>query len=310
MRKKIRIKKLNSFQRRVFLVFVGCLTLTIGVTLGRYIYRGILDFYFRTQNFYFESDKLTIDGRNYSLDYWNGVDPYNIVINLNSYKNNSLKSDSDIEYEVELNCSDTIVCNTTKDSGTIYHDSNTDSFTVTLTPTQTFQDGDSVVASITAKSTAPYQKELSASFKLVVGKYGLSHEIVDAKNDVYLEVNVTNTLLYYTVKEAFGSYQVGEQLTISEYLELSESDQEKCVSASITLEFDPNVVYVDNNSTTFLQAYDVQTERLDGYDYINRFTFDMDASSSSVVKFYKKDPTLDYSSDGSQDGVVKVSYNY
>ena len=64
MRKKIRIKKLNSFQRRVFFVFVGCLTLTIGVTLGRYIYRGILDFYFRTQNFYFESDKLTTYGRN------------------------------------------------------------------------------------------------------------------------------------------------------------------------------------------------------------------------------------------------------
>ena len=69
MRKKIRIKKLNSFQRRVFFAFVGCLTLTIGVTLGRYIYRGILDFYFRTQNFYFESDKLTTYGRNYSLDY-------------------------------------------------------------------------------------------------------------------------------------------------------------------------------------------------------------------------------------------------
>ncbi len=308
--RKIRIKKLTRFQRRVFLIVGICVFLTIGFTLGRYVYHKVLDFYFRTQNFYFESDKLTVDGAYYSLDYWNGVDPYQIVVNVNSFKNSELKSNSDIEYEVSLNCSDTIICSSTKEKGTIYHDSNTDYFIVTLTPNQAFKDGDSVVAEIIATSTSPYQKKLSAQFKLVVGTYGLSHEITDHENDVYLEVKITNTLLTYTVKEAFGSYQVGAQLSISEYNALSDEDKKKCVSASITLEFDPNVVYVNNNSTTFLQAYQIKTEKLDGYDYVNQFTFDMEASSSSVVKFYKKDASKDYSSNGDSDGVVKVHYDY
>ena len=306
---KIRIKKLNKFQRRIFLIVAICLFLTVGYTLGRYVYHKVLDFYFRTHGFYFESDKLTSDGAYYSLDYWNGVDPYQIVINMNSFKNSSLKSDSDIEYQVSLNCSDTIICHSSKENGTIFHDSNTDSFVVSLTPNQTFQDGNSVVAEIVAESTTPYRKKLSAQFKLVVGTYGLSHEIVDHEGDIYLEVNITNTLFSYTVKEAFGSYQIGDQLSISDYNALSEEDKKKCVSASITLEFDPNVVYVNNNSTSYLQGYNIKTEKVNGYDYVNSFTFDMDASSSSNVKFYKKDTSKDYSST-SNDGVVKVKYNY
>lgn len=310
MVKKIRIKRFNSFQRKILLLVSIIFMLTIGFTLGRYVYHKVLDFYFRTQNFYFESDKLTASGASYSLDYWNGVDPYQIVVNLNSFKNNELKSDHDIEYQVKLNCSDTIICNSTKNKGTIYQGTNTDSFVVTITPSQAFKDGDSVVAYIEAESTSPYHKKLSAQFKLVVGTYGLSHEISDHENDVYLEVKVTNTLLTYTVKEAFGTYQVGEQISISQYNELSDEEKKKCVSASITLKFNPNEVYVDNNSTTYLNSYQIKTEKINNYDYINEFTFDMDASSSSVVKFYKKDVTKDYSSDGSTNGIVKVYYEY
>ena len=308
--KKIKVHKIPKFKKKILIVLIILLCLPISFTLGRFVYNKVLDLYFTSKNFFFESDKLTVDGAVYSLDYWNGVDPYNVVINLNSFKNNKLKSNSDIEYEVSLNCSDTIICSSTKEKGTIYHDSNTDYFIVTLTPNQAFKDGDSVVAEIIATSTSPYQKKLSAQFKLVVGTYGLSHEITDHENDVYLEVKITNTLLTYTVKEAFGSYQVGAQLSISEYNALSDEDKKKCVSASITLEFDPNVVYVNNNSTTFLQAYQIKTEKLDGYDYVNQFTFDMEASSSSVVKFYKKDASKDYSSNGDSDGVVKVHYDY
>ena len=99
-------------------------------------------------------------------------------------------------------------------------------------------------------------------------------------------------------------------MAIAQYNALSTEDKKKCVSATITLSFDPNAVYVDNNSTTFLQGYDIHTEKMNGYDYINQFTFDMEASSSSMVRFYKKDVTKDYSSDGSSEGVVKVEYRY
>ena len=304
--RKIKVRKISKSQKIILIIFACILCLPIAFTLGRFVYQKAVDLYFTSKNFFFESDKLTVDNASYLLDYWNGVDPYDVVINLNSFKNNKLKSNNDITYKVSYTCSSTVICNTTKEEGTIYKDTNTDSFTVTMTPNATFKDGDSVVISIEAESTSPYKKKLSAQFKLVVGKYGLSHEITDNKNDVYLELKVTNTLDYYTIKEAFDNYDVNDRISSSDYAKLSDENKAKCASAIITVSFDPNVIYTDNNNTTFLNSYNIETEKLNGFDYINKFTFKMDSASSTVVKFYKKDAGKDYTD---QD-VVKVSYEF
>ena len=85
--KKIKVHKLPKFKKRILIVLIILLCLPISFTLGRFVYNKVLDLYFTSKNFFFESDKLTVDGAVYSLDYWNGVDPYNVVINLNSFKN-------------------------------------------------------------------------------------------------------------------------------------------------------------------------------------------------------------------------------
>ncbi len=305
---KIWVKKIPKNIRLVVMIVAILIMVPISVTLGRYVYNTVLDLFFRTQNFYFESDKLKLGGTNYSLDYWNGVDPYEIVVNLNSYKNNSLRSSSDISYVTSFECPDTVTCNITKSKGIIYSDSNNDSFTLTVVPKSSFNDGDSVSVSVSSSSTSPYKKTLSASFKLSVGKYGLSHEIVDSSSNVYLLVKVTNTLETYTVKEAFDNYKVSDSISIDTYNSLSSTNKKKCVSASITVSFDPNVVYINNNDATFLGGYDIKTQKINNFDYVNGFTFDMDASTSSNIKLYKKDVSKDYSTKG--DGVVKVSYNF
>ena len=304
--KRIKVHRIPKFKRKILIVLIIILCLPISFTLGRFVYNKVLDLYFTSKNFFFESDKLTVDGAIYSLDYWNGVDPYNVVINLNSFKNNKLKSNSDIIYEIKYMCSSEIICNTTKDKGTIYSDTNTDSLTITMTPNSTFKDGDSVVLKVEAKSLSPYEKTLSAEFELVVGKYGLSHEIVDNENDIYLEFKVTNTLDYYTVKESFEGYSVGDRISSDDYASLSTLNKDKCASAIVTLKFDPNVIYTDNNNSTFLNAYNVKTEKINNYDYINGFTFKMDSTSSTVVKFYKKDVSKDYT----LADVIDVSYDY
>ena len=304
--KKIKVHKIPKFKKKILIVLIILLCLPISFTLGRFVYNKVLDLYFTSKNFFFESDKLTVDGAVYSLDYWNGVDPYNVVINLNSFKNNKLKSNSDIIYEIKYTCSSEIICNTTKDKGTIYSDTNTDSLTITMTPNSTFKDGDSVVLKVEAKSLSPYEKTLSAEFELVVGKYGLSHEIVDNENDIYLEFKVTNTLDYYTVRDAFDGYSVGDRISSDDYASLSVQNKDKCASAIITLKFDPDVIYTDNNNTTFLNSYNVKTEKIDGFDYINEFTFKMDSTSSTVVKFYKKDVTKNFTG----TNVISVSYDY
>lgn len=304
--KRIKVHRIPKFKKRILIILIILLCLPISFTLGRFVYNKVLDLYFTSKNFFFESDKLTVDGAVYSLDYWNGVDPYNVVINLNSFKNNKLKSNSDITYEINYTCSSEIICNTTKDKGTIYSDTNTDSLTITMTPNSTFKDGDSVVLKVEAKSLSPYEKTLSAEFELVVGKYGLSHEIVDNENDIYLEFKVTNTLDYYTVRDAFDGYSVGDRISSDDYASLSMQNKDKCASAIVTLKFNPNVIYTDNNNTTFLNSYNVKTEKINNYDYINGFTFKMDSTSSTVVKFYKKDITKNFTG----TNVIDVSYDY
>ena len=175
-----------------------------------------------------------------------------------------------------------------------------------MTPNSTFKDGDSVVLKVEAKSLSPYEKTLSAEFELVVGKYGLSHEIVDNENDIYLEFKVTNTLDYYTVRDAFDGYSVGDRISSDDYASLSMQNKDKCASAIVTLKFNPNVIYTDNNNTTFLNSYNVKTEKINNYDYINGFTFKMDSTSSTVVKFYKKDITKNFTG----TNVIDVTYDY
>ena len=110
--KRIKVHRIPKFKKKILVVLIILLCLPISFTLGRFVYNKVLDLYFTSKNFFFESDKLTVDGAVYSLDYWNGVDPYNVVINLNSFKNNELKSTSDVTYEINYTCSSEIICNT------------------------------------------------------------------------------------------------------------------------------------------------------------------------------------------------------
>lgn len=307
-----RIRK-RIFKPKHKYIVITCFSLflcSLVAVSGRFIYNTVLEFYYQTKNFYFESDKLTVSDAYYLLDHWNGVDPYNVTINVNSFKNSKLKSDSDIEYDIEYHCSSTVICSASKDDGVIYSETNSDSFSVSMTPTSTFTTGDEVIISITATSTEPYTKELKATFKLVVGYYGLSHEIVDDVGNIYLEVKVTNTLDYYKVKEAFLSYSVGDMLSVPEYLNLSEANQNKCTSAVVTMGFDPNLVKIDNNSTSFQEAYNVSTTLIGSNYFINGFSFDIAPLSSTVIKFYKNNTAVDYTSNSTATDIVDVSYNF
>ena len=306
LKRKVRVKVLSKIKRYILVSIFVALVLTFSVSFGRYVYRKSMDLYFMTKNFYFESDKLKNPGATYLLNYWNGVDPYDIPINLNSFKNDILKSTSDIPYTMTYNCPNTVICSFNKSSGTISKNTNTDNLIFTLTPNAIFSDGDSVTVDITASSTSPYVKKLSASFTFVVGKYGLSHTISDAAGQPYLILKVTNTLDTYVVKEAFGSYNPGNHVSKAVYDSLSDTDKAKCASAVIHVSFSPNTLRIDNTSTKFMNAYDIQSQIISGYSYVKSFTFDMDPSISSTVKFYKIDKTANYSN----GNAITVTYTY
>lgn len=288
------------------IIVIFCITF---ISYGRYIYNDIRDFYFSSRSFYFNSDKLTTNRAIYQVDTWSAVDPYTIVINMNSSKNNLVHANSDIDYNISYICSDNVLCSINKSTSTIYTSSHSDSFTAVITPNDTFKDGDEAYMEIYANSVYPYKKKLSARFILKVGKVGLSYSIDDEVKSPYFNFNITNTFDYYLVKEDFGKYKIDDRIDRNTYMELSDEDKNKCTSALISLSFDPRVVILDMTNSAYLNAYNVSITKIDGYDYVNGISFKMDSESSETVKFYKADTNMNYSYPIVNDNSI-VSFSY
>ena len=277
-----------------FLYILLILVITpLGYTFTRYIMDKINDYYLESRNFYFNSNRLKGNNTLYKINNWSGVGDFNIEITVNSRKNNILASDFDVTYNISYTCGSGVICSSDKNNGVIYTATHEDSFTVTITPTKAFADGESTTVHIEATSTAPYVETISADFEIVVGKRGISYFIDDEVNRPYLLVSITNALTYYTVKEAFETYQVGDQIDSIIYNTLSPTDKAKCASATITLSFDPNDILLDITSSIF-NVSTTDEVLIGGVYYVNELTFPMDAMSSLEVRFYKIDHTENY----------------
>lgn len=285
--------KYKAKQLFIIAVVLVC-TLTFVATFGRYVVNTINNFFVRTKEFYFYSDKLSENSSYYQIDNWTGVDPYTITVNMNSRLNNIKVTTYDIDYDISYRASENCSCQLSKEAGTILASSNSDYFNLTITPNTGLTTGDKVWVVITATSNAQYKKTLTATFVLTVGKENLSYEIKDEAQSKYLELNITNTLSYYKVSEAFESYNVDDRIDVDTYLTLSDENKAKCYSALITLKFDPNIVLLDMTNTNYLNATQVSKEVINGSNYINGITFKVEPISSAVVRFYKLDVSKDY----------------
>ena len=272
-----------------FLVLIGVVP-----TLGRYVGNEIKNYYLSSKNFYFNGDKLEQNGIVYQVENWSGVDSYSVTFNMNSYKNNTVYSETDIEYKINYSCSDNVTCTIDKTESIIYASEHTDSFTITITPINPLEDNEKATINVEATSISPYTKTLKGTFNVVVGKMGLAYEILDEKDSTYFEVSITNTLDYYIVRESFNDYTVGYKIDIDEYLSLSDEEKAKCASSITTINFDPNKVLLDMTTTAYLDAIETSKTTIDNYEYINSLSFKIDALQSYRVKFYKVDSTKDY----------------
>ena len=267
--------------------------LPLGITFGRYVSEMVKNFLLSANNFFFNSDKLVENGITYSINNWGGTSNIEIQFQLNNHKNNILTSDIDIEYSISSSCTEGVICSLSSNSGIIQKAEMTDNITLLVTPTVAFEDGESVNVSVSATSSSPYVKTLSANFIITVGTKGINYEIVDVPGNPYFLFKITNTFDTYKVNEAFSTYSVGDLIPTSEYLALSDSDKAKCASALITLSFNPNIVIIDNTSD-ILKSSTTTVTSIDGVNYINSITFKMDVLSSLEVRFYKMDSSQNY----------------
>lgn len=284
-----KIKK-NKFIFITLIVF----SMIFVTTFGRFVYIEVKNHFISTRGFYFESDKLRTVKAVYQVSNYNGVDNYNVTINLNSFVNNLKKANVDIEYELSYSCSAKATCGLSKNGGIIYAASNSDNFTATIAPTAILNDKETIWIDIVATAKEPYTKTISATFILKVGFFGLSHEIVDSVGSPFFELKITNTLDYYTILEAFGSYSINDRIDIPTYLALPLVDKNKCASSRVDLDFDPNLLLMDMTNPAYLSSFTTTTTNISGHDYINSIHFKIDSNSSLVVRFYKRNAGLNY----------------
>ena len=279
------------------------------IIFGRYLTSNVSNFFVRSKEFYFFSDKLSEDTSVYQVDNWSGVDDYTITINMNSRLNNIESATYDIGYDISYTCSDNAICQLSKTQGIINADTNSDFFNLTITPNTQLKDGDKVVVDVVVNSTAPYKKTLKGKFTFVVGKEELTYQITDQSQDPYMLLSLTNTLTYYTIKEAFDSFHVGDRIDIDTYLSLSEDKKEKCYSAEVKISFDPRNRYTYRTNSVYSDATNITTTNIDGKTYINGFTIKIDAISSREIRFYKVDVNKDYTYPNSNNdkSIITVS---
>lgn len=313
MQKKIGnvISKNIKYKRNqiIIVILIALSLLSFIIIFGRYLTSNVSNFFVRSKEFYFFSDKLSEDNSIYQVDNWSGVDDYTITINMNSRLNNIESATYDIGYDISYACSDNAICQLSKTQGIIKADTNSDFFNLTITPNTQLKDGDKVIVDVVVNSTAPYKKTLKGRFTFVVGKEELTYQITDNSQDPYMLLSITNTLTYYTVKEAFDSFHVGDRIDINTYLSLSEDKKSKCYSAEVKIEFNPREVLFDVTNSAYSDATNITTTNIDGKTYINGFTIKIDAISSREIRFYKVDVNQDYTyPNGSNDkSIITVS---
>ena len=278
----------------IMILIICVLVVPFSFTLGRYVVENVKNYIMETNHFFFSSDKLQAGGITYEVNNWGGADVFEIQFELNNHKNNILTSQGDIAYSISLDYDQNdIICSINSNSGIIYEAEKTDDFTLTVTPRRIFADLESVSVTVTATSSSPYIKELSATYIITVGKRGLSYQVTDSANSPYLMFSITNAIDTYVVRTPFGDYYGGEIITSSEYIALSAADRAKCSSAIITLSWNPAEIVIDTTSS-IMNIGTTTTRVYNGVSYINSITFPVDILSSTEVRFYKWDVTKNY----------------
>lgn len=286
--------------KKISIIVLSCLIFFIlfSAAFGRYIYNFVGSYILETKGFYFNSSILNVNTREYKINNWDGVNSYPITVDLNNSKNSMIHTEADIEYDVKVSCSAEVECTTSKETGVLFENPGTDSFIITMTPNinTKFSAGDEVEVDIEVTSKSPYKKVLKGKFIVSVENVDFSYEIIDDKNNNFMILKLTNSIPFYEVEKAFGSYSVGDIVSLDDYAKLTASERDNCFAAKVTLKFNPDVIILDMTSKAFLRGSDVVmiTNEEDGHEYVNGFQFKINATSSEKVLFYKVDRTKNY----------------
>lgn len=239
----------------VLIVFVPFLS-----TYSRYTVETITEHYYNSKEFYFTSKSLT--ERVYNTYNWDGSSDYSFIIDVGNFKDELNWTKEDINYEYDLTCmKDDVPLNCSTDSdGVLRTDANnttTNVDTVTIFKgDNTFNTGDTVVVNVTARSTSPYGKELSSTINVHVNNLGISYQVIDSANSLYLTLMIVNN----------------------------------SVAKDVDIRFDPTLISVDSTNNHVINGTVYRNES----NFVNRLVLSTEIDHVYAIRFYKKDITANY----------------
>lgn len=304
-------RKLSTFVMSILIIF-----LILSVVFARYIYNIINNYILETKHMYFYSSVLDVNGKNFSIQNWDGYETYHFTVDLRNYKNDDRHSDVDIPYTISISCDDTkVTCTTTKGTGaTLEHDTDSDSFIVDVTPKTgvTLTEDDIITVTTTVTTTSPYKKVIYGSYHIGIEKANFSKSIEDSTGSLYATLILKNTISVYEIETTFteggNTYIAGNKITTEVYNSLSDANKEKCFSAIVTISFDTSKVKIDVTDRHFLNRLTTggYTTTTDANGFISGFSFKMGPSSTSEIIFYKEDVTQNYTNSNTLITVTPV----
>ncbi len=265
MKRKLNIKKL-------IICIVVLISIMIMPTFSRFVYNNARDIYLKSQNFSFSSNLLTNMGKTYKYSNWSGVDDYEINLQLYSYENElSLFTYEGNGLEYNLTCEVEDSTKATAHLGTsagiatetsyIPNATNIKDLKIYIKPTENLQEGDTVKVKVTANTTKPYKKQISATFNIDVTDQSVTYRVEDDLSSIYATLKLVNP---------------------------------KNESRLVTLTFDPNIAVIDETNDCYKNRISQTSENIDGVEYVNSIAFIMDPEDSNSIRFYKKDVNVDY----------------
>ncbi len=275
--------KLNK--KKVVLIIVIIITLITLPTFGRYVYNNVRDSYLKSRNFSFSSNILTSTAKTYKYSNWSGVENYEIEFDLYSYENElSLFTYEGVglQYKITGTVNDStkasVHINSTGAGNTetsyIPNETNIKPIKIYLKPKSSLAAGDTVTVTVTAETTTPYKKNISAKFEIPISEAALSYKIKDSQHSIYATLEVLNA---------------------------------KSVEKQITLSFDPSKVMIDVSDPAYINRVSQTTTTISDVEYVNSVTIKLEPESSQGIKFYKTNKEDDYTYPGGTMGSMIVT---
>lgn len=265
----------------IFLFFM--VSLTISLTLGKYVYNSVWNYYLTSRNFYFDSDLLSVNSRNNSFLKWNGE---NIHFSLKNSSNDKLVSDYNISYKITCSVlgdeSEYVEC--------LLNDSNKATYNGTLTSvsyclSNNEEDKELNKADCEIKGyewiNEPIKKDNYFNLKLIDDTKEIDEVSVKIVAESTSPYHKTLTGIFNLNKvDKFESEYNVEFENLNDYIQLliiNRSNEKKCFSIS----FDSNDYLIDLDNNSIIE------KELNESEIVNKITVEVSNESSIKYDFYK-----------------------